>query len=274
MTLDATIFALSDPAERGALDPRIARAEMWLCMLRLLRRIGMWLVRAIAHQIDPDKVGLTWLGPRIVFPLGFDLVTAFERVSRAVRLTGSLELKIRQDIADMRAGIFPIWAAPAPKTPRPQATPVTDLPEAGGEPTVVGDKIRDEALESIDQDIEALDETERLVGAPSEPLCEDEDFSKLLNGPLKDAVAAICADLGLKPDWSQWTEDGFPLPPDDEVTTWSVFFAPEPITTTTDDGESVGDRVWRPSWSRSRKDKRPPPCPAGAIRPSEMARSP
>jgi len=52
-------------------------------------------------------------------------------------------------------------------------------------------------------------------------------FYRLLNGHLKDAVAAICADLGLKPDWSLWTEDGFPPPPGGGREDWIRFFVPE-----------------------------------------------
>ena len=30
--------------------------------------------------------------------------------------------------------------------------------------------------------------------------------------PFKEAVEAICGDLGLEPDWSRWTDNGWPSP--------------------------------------------------------------
>jgi hypothetical protein len=34
--------------------------------------------------------------------------------------------------------------------------------------------------------------------------------NSFLYRPLRESVEAICADLGLTPDWSRWTDDGFP----------------------------------------------------------------
>jgi hypothetical protein len=42
---------------------------------------------------------------------------------------------------------------------------------------------------------------------------QEERYGALLNGPLKDAIAAICADRRLKPNWRLWTDNGFPPPP-------------------------------------------------------------
>jgi hypothetical protein len=88
---------------------------------------------------------------------------------------------------------------------------------------------------------------------------ERDRFYRLLNGPLKDAVAAICADFGLKPDWSQWTENGFPPPPGGHVRDWGIFLAPEshtaPPPERDDDGTDSGDIVWRPIWRQPRRRK-------------------
>jgi hypothetical protein len=109
----------------------------------------------------------------------------------------------------------------------------------------------------------------------------DPAFRRLLNGPLKDAVAAICADLGLKPDWSLWTEDGFPPPPGGGKEDWIAFFAPE--------GEAGSappqharkaptpppryDKCWRPPWPPPEPhDPAPLYCPAATRPPDRPGR--
>jgi hypothetical protein len=89
---------------------------------------------------------------------------------------------------------------------------------------------------------------------------------------LKDAIAAICKDLGLKPDWSLWTAEGFPPPPGGQVEDWVAFFvqetaaAPPPIPDwikavappcSEDPARAeIRRRHWLPSHRR-----RPPPPP-------------
>jgi hypothetical protein len=43
---------------------------------------------------------------------------------------------------------------------------------------------------------------------------------------LKEAVAAICEDLGLNPDWSRWTDDGFPQPTENPRRAWQRMWKP------------------------------------------------
>jgi hypothetical protein len=284
MTLDAAICGQTAPADSRqpcAPDPRIARAEMWFCTLRGLVKIGMWLARALTLESGGKARDLKWHGPRIAFPFGFDPITAFLRVSRAVRLALMLQIRIDEEIAEMRAGRFP--------SPTPAATGVGELPEAGAEAARLADKIREIGLETMGQEIESPERAESLITDPSERRGderEDPEFYRLLKGPLKDAVAAICADLGLRPDWTQWTEDGFPPPPGGEVTAWAIFLAPEsdtrpvrssderaPLSPTTDVGDCDGDIVWRPSWRRRKRDTAPAHS-GGATQASEMARSP
>ena len=38
-------------------------------------------------------------------------------------------------------------------------------------------------------------------------LTETEDFEALLALPFRDCVATICADLGLDPDWTTWSDE-------------------------------------------------------------------
>jgi len=240
----------------AAPDPRIARAEKWLCMVMGLRLIAVSFLRVVERLIEPPIGGTTWRGPRIVFPHGFALFDVWERVSRALHLAISLEMKIEKGLDDLRAGKDPSWDAPAS--------------EAGGEGTVLSDKSRETGPEALADDVQHPRRPANLRGTPRSPFQCDKTFYRLLKGPLRDAVAAICADLGLKPDWSQWTDDGFPPPPR-EVENWDIFLysepegeaAPDPsghipLTPPSLDEPGAGNPVWRPTWPPRRRSRRGP----------------
>ncbi len=239
-------------------------------MLGWLTDLGVWIVSALAHQAAPGMNEPRWSGPWIAFPARVDPSVVYERVSRAVRLALALRMKIKAEIAALRAGKLPIWAAPAP--------------EVEWEPARLSDKYKDDGCEADDTECEAPERAEpaesaeaperpeNLEGDLHERLRENDRFYKLLNGPLKDAVAAICLDLGLKADWSQWTEDGFPSPPGGDVRVWGIFApaqcdTPPPPDLPDLNAEADGPEpiIWRPRWSRPRRRKPGWPSPEDAI---------
>ncbi len=225
--------ALLDNAELPGRDQRIAAAEMWLCILNALFEISVRFATFLAEEIAPSKGGPKW--PMMVFRFVGDPVAALERVWRAMRLAASLALRMQDEIAALRAGRLPTWPARAGKAPRlkttnPKATRMSEVAEAVAAATGLGDADLETALEEITDEVEAPERAERLLDNVNEMLRkerEDPQFYRLLEGPVKDAVAAICAELGLKPDWSLWTEDGFPPPPGGEEEDWIAFFVPE-----------------------------------------------
>jgi len=270
MTLDAALAENPAPPEPCAPDPRIVRAERWLCMLGWLADLGVWLVSALAHQAAPGMNEPRWSGPWVAFPPRVDPSVVYERVSRAVRLALALRMKIKTEIAALRAGKLPSWAAPAP--------------EVEWETARLSDKYKDDESEVDDteneapecgerpESAEAPERPENLVSDLQERLRESDKFYKLLNGPLKDAVAAICLDLGLKADWSQWTEDGFPPPPGGDVRVWGIFApaqcgAPPPpdLPDLTEEAGGPEPIIWRPRWPRPRRRKPGSPSPEDAI---------
>jgi hypothetical protein len=215
-------------AELARRDQRIAVAEMWLCMLEGLLDIGMGFFEFLAHRIALDKGGPK--RPMMAFRFSGSPIAAFHRVQRGVRLAIALALKIQDEIAALRAGRLSNWDTLAPKATGPKATRTGVLADAVQEATGLGDA--DEAM-----DVEAPGDAVETPEGP-EPLFSDLNelrgdkraeaaFSKLLHGPVKDAVAAICADFGLKPDWSRWTKNGFPPPADGRKEDWVAFFVPE-----------------------------------------------
>jgi len=224
-------------------------------MLRGFARIGMWLIRAISFCVDPELGAVKARLPRFAFPPGFNLIDAFTRVARAVRLCVVLEMKIEQDLADLRAGRFVAPAAPEPK------------------------KLGKNDLQSLDENpekFESFDECERgesLFAEGPVRFQPGDNFGKYLKGPLKDAVAKICADLGLTPDWSQWAEDeGFPPPPGGDIGEWRIFVAPE-----TDMAPEPGPEGRKP-WAPRPRDRQKRPWrqswpPPGGVGPPQNYRA-
>lgn len=56
---------------------------------------------------------------------------------------------------------------------------------------------------------------------------ETETYDTILYRLLKETVEAVCADLGLTPDWSRWTGDGW-LPPTSGYQWQTMWAPPEP----------------------------------------------
>jgi hypothetical protein len=225
MILVADIREKPAPAASPGRDPRIVVAEVWLCMLGGLAEIGVRFASFLAHDFAPSRGGPD--GPMLPFRLVGDPVTAFERVARAVRLAVALAFRIETEIAASTGGkpVDPdAFVSPAPRS---KAKRMAGLSEAVRGAKDLGDKDRGTAPGDICGDVETPERAEGLAGERDEGLGEDDEFYRLLAGPLKDAVAAICADLGLKPDWSLWTEDGFPPPPGGAEEDWIAFFLRE-----------------------------------------------
>jgi len=193
-------------------------------MLDALWDIGTRFAEYLTQKATPEK--RVPKGPMMVCRLIGDPILAAVRVMRAICLAISLAVKIQDDIAGLKAGILPSWAAPSAKATPPKTTPMGELADAVAEPTPLGEKDQETDLEVL----EIRERAEALRGKLPERLRDEREsarFYRLLNGPLKDAVAAICADLGLKPDWSLWTEDGFAPPPGGRREDWIRFFVPE-----------------------------------------------
>ncbi len=264
---DADILERPAPAAPPDRHHRIAVAEVSICILLVFREIGMRIAAFLAPQAARSEGGPR--RPMMAFRFMGDPRAAFDHVWRAVHLAAALALRIADEIAALRAG-------------KPLG-PVVTAPKAAREAKALGDELQEIALEALAQDIETAERPEGLLGEVQQLRREarmDPAFRRLLNGPLKDAVAAICADLGLKPDWSLWTEDGFPPPPGGGKDDWIAFFAPEgeiltlpthkepkPTQPPRHDGRRGWDKTWRPPW--------PPPEPdcshVAAPRPPDRA---
>jgi hypothetical protein len=206
--------ATADPAAAA-----IAQAERRLAMLRRLAELGMKLAEGLAGRAVP---GADHPEPK------HDPADSFARVSRAVRLTLALEAKFEQDLAALRAG-----GAPAAPTVDPEAWVFPDDP--GGlkkrdHPSAHRNRIRDNVWDVINHETSITDllPSHEVLDDLHERLTEGERYDGVLYRPLRESVAAICKDLGLTPDWSRWTEDGFPPDTRNPRPDWPSMWRPNP----------------------------------------------
>ncbi|HEY5105462.1 MAG TPA: hypothetical protein VII73_01685, partial [Caulobacteraceae bacterium] len=87
-------------------------------------------------------------------------------------------------------------------------------------------RIRDAVFDVVNREVTDVDAADDVLDALYERLTEGERYDAFVHRPLKEAVAAICDDLGLTPDWSRWTGDGWPPPGNGPHYQWQSLWAP------------------------------------------------
>jgi len=203
-----------DPDAEGSVA-RETRAPAWaeehLGVLRDLRDMGMTLARSLTRQVvaeaDEAPGGEVAEAPRRGMPV--DPALSFSRISRAVRLTLALEARVHQTIEgavkdrpanDDRSedgAVGPIDYAAIKRQLRPPIDGKADY------------EVRRAVEETIEADCDDPDHVERLKEDLAERLEEDEAFAYRGNWSIGEAVALICQDLGLTPDWDRWEKRGW-----------------------------------------------------------------
>ena len=186
-------------------------------LLRELTDIGMELARAVRVQVaahglaeppqpQPDSPAE---GSASAVATLVDLGLVCSRVSRAVRMTLALETRIVAELSAQAAERAAERSAPHPyggqtledieKTQRQlarlkaRANTVIQVAEATFE------------AEGRDRDL-ALD----MLNGLRERLHNDQAYGGHLNGRYGVAIAKVCQDLGIKPDWERWRREDWP----------------------------------------------------------------
>ncbi|MDB5481336.1 MAG: hypothetical protein JWO83_2389, partial [Caulobacteraceae bacterium] len=156
---------------------------------------------APAADANPNAAPRAIPGPR------HDPAESFARLSRAVRLTLALEAKAEEELSAVLAGVKD-RSAESPPAANDDDGSWRPLPR--DYPSAHRNKIRDAVFDAINREVTDIYPAQETLDVLYERLIEGERYDAFVHRPLREAVAAICDDLGLNPDWSRWTDDGFP----------------------------------------------------------------
>ena len=181
----------------GLVAAAIARIGERRDHLDRLADVGMDMCRRLAAgETVQREGGKPWRDP----------AHAFAVISRAVRMALALASRLDQEIIALcKGGPIPNLAICAPETESaPEPTPPAPPPGPR-------ERIARAVDAAIVRETPERDALERQRGWVWENLFEKKTYDALLNSPWRAVVAAICSDLGLRPDWSAWSNtDGFP----------------------------------------------------------------
>ena len=200
----SSIACEADPHTIAAIE----RAEARRAVLERLVEVGMELVeeirgRNVKAPYHPE--------PR------HDPARAFAHVSRAVRLTLAFAGRIDAEILAMRKG--EIVAPPKRAADKPAAYPSTLA--LGPE----GIRVRDAVVSAIHAEFSEWDGAMGALDELHERLVEYERDDRFSSRPWRECVEAICADLGLEPDWSRWSDEtGFAGPAGKPDVKWHMLW--------------------------------------------------
>jgi hypothetical protein len=218
--------APSDPPanERPAVDDAdrlaaaVLHAERRLRLLQELTDIGMDMTRRLQKRVAAvDALPITE-AKRDDWPS--DAAAAFAKLSRAVRLTIDLEARTDEALRALCAGETAALAVRREKRERAAAQPETV------DPTVGRDRVAEQVAMVISRECESEADSCDLLHALEERLEDDIAYVDVDIAPLREMVEKLCGDLGLSPDWSRWTVDGWPEPPEEVLgarAPWSPF---------------------------------------------------
>ena len=212
--------AVPDPTS----DAAVARLERRLRLLERLTEIGMELAEALRERVIEGGEAASDKAP--------DPVDAYARLSRAIRLTISLETKTDEALRNLVAGV--VYERELERAA--QARDPTFLNSQNLKKRMAVESCVAQAIfaEAETPEVEAS-----LCEALEERLRRDEAYEALLDAPLRETVEQLCRDLCLTPDWSRWTGEGWadgyvPARPP-----WSPFNRPSRSRILDDDGEPL-----------------------------------
>jgi hypothetical protein len=182
-----------DTAEE-TVDPAITRAERRLRILEELTEIGMALARALRHRMPVCEMDPA---------LTHDPAESFARISRAIRLTLTLEAKTEQELADLKAGIV--------RQREEKRVQAVERARVAAEEASEARQSRARELVGavVESECGDYEEWSVVMTALDERTDEDEVYKNCGEWPLRELVERLCKDLDLHPDWSHWTGDGW-----------------------------------------------------------------
>jgi hypothetical protein len=196
----------------------VARVEHRLRLLDELAEMAMKLARDVTEQGLAAKAAPAD-APTAAAPLP-DTADRFAKLSRAVRLTLDAAGRLEETLRALRAGEATERAA------RRQEGEARASQARRRRDAAARDKVAEQVAMVILSESESEGETSDLLDALEERLNDDAIYIDVEDQPLREMVERLCGDLGLAPDWSRWTNAGWPQPPRDVFKTrepWSPF---------------------------------------------------
>jgi len=183
--------AATTPAEvADAPDPRAARH---LAMLERLGEIGMAMAEAIGREALSEPGAEPGVEPGEGTRSPAELAAVFTRIARCVRQTVALEARVAAGVQVRQA------QACDEARERRRA-------EARKEQALRKRDVRD-VIQIIIEDTASPVVQSSLRTHLDARLEREAEDSDLVHMPLGEAVARICRDLGLNPDWGDWAEE-------------------------------------------------------------------
>ena len=203
------------PADAPAVDEAdllaasVARVEHRLRLLDELAEMAMKMARLVTEEAATatDKAASTYAADDLA------------KLSRAVRLTLDLAGRLEETLARLRAGEVTVRAA------RRQEREERAFRSQDQRAAAARDKVSEQVAMVIFSESESETESRDLLEALEERLSDDVVYIDVEDQPLREVVERLCRDLDLKPDWSRWTDEGWPEPDEFFKTraTWSPF---------------------------------------------------
>ena len=182
--------------EAGLLAASVARVEHRLRLLDELAEMAMKMARRVTEEAAKAADAAA----------SFYAADDLAKLSRAVRLTLDLAGRLEETLARLRAGETAVRAA------RRQEHEERASRARNQRETTARDKVSEQVSMVIYSESESETESSDLLDALAERLSDDIVYIDVEDQPLREAVERLCGDLGLKPDWSRWTDDGWPEP--------------------------------------------------------------
>jgi hypothetical protein len=203
----------ADPSavdEAGLLAASVARVEHRLRLLDELAEIAMEMARGVAEQSRAAKTAAAQsakAGARVADPVQDFGADDLAKLSRAVRLTLDLAGRLEESLRALRSGEARIHEA------RRQKCEARDLSASIERSEAAKERVIEQVQMVIAREAESEGDSCDLLAALDERLNDDIDHIDIDSRPLREAVERICGDLDLRPDWSRWTDAGWPEDP-------------------------------------------------------------
>jgi len=193
--------------EADLLAASVARVEHRLRLLDELADIAMEMARGVAEHSRAVKAAAAEAAKAEATPAAHDFgADDLAKLSRAVRLTLDLAGRLEETLARLRAGEVSVRAA------RRQEHEERASRAQDRRATAARNKVSEQVAMVIFSESESETESRDLLDALTERLSDDVAYIDIEDEPLREVVERLCGDLGLKPDWSRWTDDGWPEP--------------------------------------------------------------